>query len=30
LGNHLSHSFSWDKSGKEIVKIAADLVHLQA
>jgi glycosyltransferase involved in cell wall biosynthesis len=30
LGNLLSHSFSWDKSGKEIVKIAADLVHLQA
>jgi glycosyltransferase involved in cell wall biosynthesis len=29
-GNHLSHSFSWDKSAKEIGKIAAEVVHLQA
>jgi len=29
-GNHLSHSFSWDNSAKEIVKIASDVVHLQA
>ncbi len=29
-GNQLSHSFSWDKSAKEIGKIAAEVVHLQA
>jgi glycosyltransferase involved in cell wall biosynthesis len=29
-GNHLSHSFSWDKSAKEIGKIAAEVVHLHA
>jgi glycosyltransferase involved in cell wall biosynthesis len=29
-GNQLSHSFSWDKSAKEIGKIAFELVHLQA
>ena len=29
-GNQLSHSFSWDKSANEVVKIAADVVHLQA
>jgi glycosyltransferase involved in cell wall biosynthesis len=30
LGNQLSHSFSWDKSAKEIGIIAAEVVHLQA
>jgi glycosyltransferase involved in cell wall biosynthesis len=30
LGNELSRSFSWDNSAKEIGKIAADAVHLQA
>ncbi len=30
LGNELSRSFSWDKSAKEIGKIATDAVHLQA
>ncbi len=30
LGNELSRSFSWDKSGNEIVKIAAEAVHLHA
>jgi glycosyltransferase involved in cell wall biosynthesis len=29
-GNQLSHSFSWDKSAKEIGKIASEVVHLQA
>lgn len=29
-GNQLSHSFSWDNSAKEIGKIAAEVVHLQA
>jgi glycosyltransferase involved in cell wall biosynthesis len=29
-GNQLSHSFSWDKSAKEIGKIAAEVVHLHA
>jgi glycosyltransferase involved in cell wall biosynthesis len=29
-GNHLSHSFSWDKSAKEIGKIASEVVHLHA
>lgn len=29
-GNQLSHSFSWDKSAKEIGKIAFEVVHLQA
>ncbi len=30
LGNQLSHSFSWDNSGKEIGKIASEVVHLHA
>ena len=30
LGNELSRSFSWDNSAREIGKIAADAVHLQA
>jgi glycosyltransferase involved in cell wall biosynthesis len=30
LGNQLSHSFSWDNSAKEIVKIAVEVVHLHA
>jgi glycosyltransferase involved in cell wall biosynthesis len=30
LGNQLSHSFSWDKSAKEIGKIASEVVHLHA
>jgi len=29
-GNQLSHSFSWDKSAKEIGKIASEVVHLHA
>jgi glycosyltransferase involved in cell wall biosynthesis len=29
-GNQLSHSFSWDKSAKEIGKIAFEVVHLHA
>lgn len=29
-GNDLSRSFSWDKSAKEIGKIAAEVVHLHA
>jgi len=29
-GNLLSHSFSWDKSAKEIGKIAGEVVHLHA
>jgi hypothetical protein len=29
-GNQLSTSFSWDKSAKEIGKIASEVVHLHA
>lgn len=29
-GNQLSHSFSWDKSAKQIGKIASEVVHLHA